>query len=94
MKLVIAIVQDDLVNRVTRSLMEKKHGVTKLSSTGGFLKTGNTTLLIGAEDEKTDEIIEIIRKECKDEGNIVGEKGASDSYANIFVLNMDEFKKI
>ncbi len=44
--------------------MDKKYRTTKLSSTGGFLKAGNTTLLIGVEDEKVDEVIKIIEEEC------------------------------
>jgi len=93
-KLVIAIVQDDFATKVIKSLMEKKHRVTKLSSTGGFLKTGNTTLLIGAEDEKTGEIIKVIEDECKKENTVDKKDGIADIYANIFILNMDEFKKI
>ena len=52
MKLVYAIVHDEDSERATRKLNEKKFSVTKLSSTGGFLKRGNTTLMIGTEDEK------------------------------------------
>ena len=51
MKLVYAIVHDEDSERATRKLNEKKFSVTKLSSTGGFLKRGNTTLMIGTEDE-------------------------------------------
>lgn len=90
MKLVIAIIQDNFLTNVMKGLTEKKHMVTKLSSTGGFLKTGNTTLLIGTEDEKTEDIKDIIKEECKKQGASDKENG----YANIFILNMDEFKKI
>ena len=92
MKLIIAIVQNEISTKVVKSLMNKKHRTTKLSSTGGFLKSGNTTLLIGTEDEKVDEVVKIIEKECeniknnKDEVTIGG--------ANIFILNMHDFKKI
>ncbi|MCI6610006.1 MAG: cyclic-di-AMP receptor [Ezakiella sp.] len=65
MKLVIAIVQDADVNPLVDELTEKKFGLTKLSTTGGFLKSGNTTLLIGVEDEKLDELLSIIEKNCK-----------------------------
>ena len=43
MKLIVAIVQDQDVNALMDSLTEKKYRVTRLSSTGGFLKSGNTT---------------------------------------------------
>ena len=54
MKLLVAIVQDADVNPLVDELTEKKFRLTRLSTTGGFLKAGNTTLLIGVEDnEKT-----------------------------------------
>ena len=52
MKLIIAIVQDEDANRLVSSLMEAGFGATKLATTGGFLRAGNTTLLIGVEDER------------------------------------------
>ena len=64
MKLVYAIVHDEDSERATRKLNEKKFSVTKLSSTGGFLKRGNTTLMIGTEDETVPEVIEIVKEEC------------------------------
>ena len=65
MKLIIAIVQDEDSSRLLTSLMNKGFGVTKLATTGGFLKAGNTTLLIGVEDEKVQEAIEAIESVCK-----------------------------
>ena len=48
MKLIIAIVQDEDASRLVNQLMKAGIGVTKLATTGGFLRAGNTTLLIGA----------------------------------------------
>ena len=62
MKLVIAIVQDEDAGRVVSALMDKGFGVTKLATTGGFLRAGNTTLISGVEDEKLDEALAIIEK--------------------------------
>ena len=47
MKLIIAIVQDEDAGRLVSELMDNGFGVTKLATTGGFLRAGNTTLLIG-----------------------------------------------
>jgi uncharacterized protein YaaQ len=47
MKLIIAIVQDEDAGRLVSSLMSDGYGVTKLATTGGFLRAGNTTLLVG-----------------------------------------------
>ena len=52
MKLIIAIVQDEDSSRLLTGLMQKNFGVTKLATTGGFLKAGNTTLMIGVDDER------------------------------------------
>ena len=65
MKLIIAIVQDQDAISLVGDLTEKDYRVTKLASTGGFLKSGNTTLLIGVEDEQVDQIIEIVDRNCK-----------------------------
>ncbi|NLY44826.1 MAG: hypothetical protein GX053_02385 [Tissierella sp.] len=65
MKLIIAIVQDQDAISLIDDLTEENYRVTKLASTGGFLKSGNTTLLIGVEDEDIDQVIGIIERNCK-----------------------------
>ena len=65
MKLIIAIVQDEDSSRLLAGLMDKGFGVTKLATTGGFLKAGNTTLLIGVEDERVSDAIASIESVCK-----------------------------
>lgn len=94
MKLIIAIVQDDYSTKVIKSLMSKKYRTTKLSSTGGFLKSGNTTLLIGVDDEKVNDVIKTIEDECKDRNDNKGKDEIAVGRANIFILNMEDFKKI
>lgn len=64
MKLVYAIVKDEDSDRATRALNEKRFSVTRLSSTGGFLKRGNTTLMIGVEDGQVEQVIEIVKSKC------------------------------
>ena len=56
MKLIIAVVQDEDSSKLLSVLMQQGFGVTKLATTGGFLKAGNTTLLLGIEDERLDEV--------------------------------------
>ncbi|WIF95930.1 cyclic-di-AMP receptor [Caminicella sporogenes] len=65
MKLVIAIIHDEDSHELIEKLTEKNYGVTKLASTGGFLKSGNTTLLVGTQKEKVDEVISIIKDVCR-----------------------------
>ena len=64
MKLIYAIIRYDNEDDVTTSLTKHKFSVTRLSTTGGFLKKGNTTLMIVTEPERVDEAIDIIKKEC------------------------------
>ncbi|MGL5633926.1 MAG: cyclic-di-AMP receptor [Sarcina sp.] len=71
MKLIIAIVQDDDSLDLVDELNEKGYTVTKLATTGGFLKAGNTTLLIGVEKEKVDSVITIIKGNCEKRKGIV-----------------------
>lgn len=65
MKLVIAIVQDQDAPMLLEDLTEKKYRITKLSSTGGFLKAGNTTLLMGIDDDSVKDVINTIERNCK-----------------------------
>ena len=109
MKLVIAIVNDDDSDDLIDDLNEKKFGVTKLATTGGFLKAGNTTLIIGVDKEKLDEVIDIIKDICKKRKEMVtapapitGNAGLCMQYpieiqvggATIFVVDVDQFIKI
>ncbi|MDX9916704.1 MAG: cyclic-di-AMP receptor [Gudongella sp.] len=65
MKLIVAIVQDQDAPGLIEELMEKEYRITKLASTGGFLKAGNTTLLSGVEDDQVDDIIKVIEDNCR-----------------------------
>ena len=65
MKLIVAIVQDEDAVRLVSALMEKGYGVTKLATTGGFLRAGNTTLIRGVEDDKLDDALAVIEHICK-----------------------------
>ena len=109
MKLVIAIVQDEDASRLISNLMNEGYGVTKLATTGGFLKAGNTTLLVGVEDNRFEGCMAIIEKVCKSRKQmatspspVAGTTGVYVPYpievmvggATIFVLNVEQFIKI
>ena len=64
MKLIYAIVHSEDGNSVTEELNAKGFIVTKLATTGGFLRRGNVTLMIGTEEEKVTQAIKIIKREC------------------------------
>ncbi|MEA4884311.1 MAG: cyclic-di-AMP receptor [Clostridia bacterium] len=65
MQLVIAIVRDDYSEILQDSLADAGHRYTKLASTGGFLRKGNTTLLVGVDDGQTESVLRIIRGCCR-----------------------------
>ena len=60
MKLIIAIVHDDDAAEVMNALNREQYGVTRMCSSGGFLRAGNTTLLCGVEEERLDGALAII----------------------------------
>lgn len=108
MKLIIAIVQDEDASRLIGQLMNEGYGVTKLATTGGFLRAGNTTLLVGVEDERFQGAMDLIEKVCKSRKQIapspasmVGMPGAYTPYpievvvggATVFVMTVDHFVK-
>ncbi len=63
MKMVLAIVHSDDGDSVTEALTMEGYIVTKLATTGGFLRRGNTTLLLGVPEEKVKEVISLIKRE-------------------------------
>src|SRR5690242_14509295 len=71
MKLILSIIHDDDCKKVIDELNSKGFRVTKLSSSGGFLRTGNTTLLIGVEDKKVNQVIQIIKAKSKSRKQII-----------------------
>ena len=64
MKLILAIVNNDDSAKASSALTDAGFAVTRLSTTGGFLMVGNTTFLIGTEDDKAKEAVDILKKHC------------------------------
>ncbi len=108
MKMIIAIVQDEDSSRLVSALMNDGYSVTKLATTGGFLRAGNTTLLMGVNDDRFDGAMKIIERICKSRKQIApspspmaGSTGAYVPYpievmvggATVFVMNVEQFVK-
>jgi len=66
MKMMIVILNDQDVDAVISRLVEKEFRVTRVASTGGFLRRGNTTLLLGVQEDRVDEAAVIIRSNCEE----------------------------
>ena len=93
MKLIMAIIDDEYTNSVVKTLMAEKIRITKLSTSGGFLSRGNTTLLLGVEDDKVDSTDELIIKMFKPMQVKDGDTEVTVS-ANLFVLPIDKYVRI
>lgn len=108
MKLVYAIVHDEDGPKVMDGLSNEGFSVTKLCSTGGFLKSGNTTLIVGVDESGVDTVISIIKKKSKSRKQVInssmtptGMGGMFVPYpvevvvggATIFVVNVERFEK-
>ena len=107
MKLIFAIVSNDDSSRVSKQLTKKRFSDPRLATTGGFLMAGNTTFLIGTDDDKVDEVISIIGKHSKKRTQMVPSSasygvGMYTSFpvevqvggATIFVTNIERFEKL
>lgn len=107
MKLILAIVSNDDASAVSAALTKNNYYMTRLSTTGGFLRAGNTTIIIGTEDDLVDKCIEIIGAEAKRRTEIVPSTASYDigryasfpvevqiGGATIFVLDVEQFKKL
>lgn len=64
MKLVYIVVRQDNESDVVDALIKENFRITKLATSGGFLRRGNTTLLSCVEDSEVDKAIEIVHNEC------------------------------
>lgn len=88
MKLIIAIIKDEDNDKVSRALTKNGFRVTFIASTGGFLRSGRSTLLIGVEDEQVEEALDVIRNNSKKP------EKSKEKRATIFVLNVDQFTQL
>ncbi len=107
MKLIIAIVSKEDSSMVMKQLVQKKFFVTKLASSGGFLRSGNTTLMIGTKDETVDNAISIITEFSKSRRELVPSSIASEfgmfstipvevnvGGATLFIVDVEKMIKI
>ena len=88
MKLIICILQDSDKDNVTNALIAQTFRVTALPSTGAYFRRGNTTLMLGTEDERVDLAIDTIRENCAEPA----EPGVKR--ATLFVLDVERFEQV
>ena len=107
MKMLRAIINSDDAHSVMNHLMESGFQITKLATTGGFLRAGNVTILIGLEDSRLDEAMDLIRKYSNTRKQIIPTTAnlgvgfhpampveVTVGGATVFVLNVEQFEKL
>ena len=109
MKLVIAVVHDEDEHKVSEELTHGGFMVTKLKTTGGFLKAGNTTIMIGVEESSLETVMDIIKSKSKSRKQVItspmapnGMGGMFIPYpievvvggATVFVIDVERFEKV
>jgi uncharacterized protein YaaQ len=87
-RLIIAILRDADGEDVLQALLEAEFRVTRIASTGGFLRRGNSTLLIGVKKDRVETAIQIIRDRS------VPTIDPGLKRATIFVLKVDQFEQL
>ena len=87
MKMIIVIVKDSDAEPITQALTTNDFRVTRIASTGGFLRSGVVTLLIGVDDERVDAGIQVIRER-------LGESDSNESRATLFVVPVQRFEQV
>ncbi|MCH7904914.1 MAG: cyclic-di-AMP receptor [Armatimonadetes bacterium] len=106
MKLAVCIVHNRDRNRLTDELVAGGFKFTVIGSTGGFLREGNSTLLIGVEEGEVEALKEVIKKNCEAREQLVNvmpfEAAPPGAFvpspvkvpvggATVFLINVDEF---
>lgn len=109
MKLVVAIVQGEDAGQTVHALSGAGISVTRFASSGGFLQQGNVTLLVGVEEERVEQVLQLIRSNCRERTRYLTpmppmvEPGemfmpfpveVQVGGATIFVLNVGQFEKL
>jgi uncharacterized protein YaaQ len=87
MKLILAVIRDIDTETVLSALLKGGYRVTRLASTGGFLRKGSTTLMIGVDEGKEREIVDVLK-------SAVGRPDPDQHRVTLFVLNATDFEQI
>jgi len=106
MKMIMAIVQADDASKVMQSLIEAGHRVTRIATEGGWLRRENTTLLMGVEEDKVEEVMALLKKTGRRRTSYISVPrevpGALNAQvidvevggATVFVMNVERFEHL
>ena len=85
--MIVAILQNEDAQTVTQALIKSNLCVTEIASTGGFLRQGSSTLMIGVHDDSVDDAIQTINNNCTPSVEPMLKR------ATLFVLNVEHFEQ-
>ena len=88
MKLIILILDERDAETVSQTLGENEYEVTHVASTGGFLRRGNCTFLIGVEDKQVDDALALLRE------TVARSESSGEQKALAFVLKVDKYEQL
>jgi uncharacterized protein YaaQ len=92
-KLIVAVIQNEVADAVVDALLEAEFRATRLASTGGFLRRGNTTLLVGADEDQVEQVLDLIRRNARS-GVAPVDGDQSAAAATVFVLDLEEYQRL
>ena len=87
MKLMMMIIQDKDSDNVVEALIQGGFSITRMASTGGFLRQGNVTLMVGVKQDQIESVINLLKRNCSS-------NESNRHAATIFVMDMPEYFKI
>jgi uncharacterized protein YaaQ len=88
MKMIMAILRDEVTEAITQALINAGFRVTRIASTGGFLRRGSTTLMIGVDEDKLTQAIQLMRQHCPPP------TVEQPKHVTLFVLNVAQFEQL
>ena len=88
MKLIMAIIKDADNDNVSKKLTAEKYRVTFIASTGGFFRSGRSTLIIGVEPDRVERALEIIRENTSKSENL------EEKQATVFGLDVEGYSQL
>ncbi len=89
-KMVIAIVHDNDAHNLMDNLASEGYQTTKMASTGGFLREGNTTFIIGTDEKHVEKVLDIINDNCKTRKRTIAPMSpVANSLAGYYTFPMD-----
>jgi uncharacterized protein YaaQ len=86
MKMIIVIIKDSDADALTQALTAGSFRVTRVASTGGFLRSGVVTMLLGVEDTQVDGAIQVVRDALPSKGD--------QKRATLFVVPVQHFEQV